>query len=557
MKRTSAIFLIFLLSSLSVFAQNAWLNEIHYDNSGTDMDEFVEIALENAGSYTLSDFTVTLYNGYNGLQYDTKSLDLFIQGSTIEGITLFYLVYGENGIQNGEEDGLALSYQGTVVSGQFLSWEGVLTASDGPAAGMTSVDIGVSESSATPVGHSLQLGGTGNHYNEFTWQEALPSTMGQINTNQAFGAFTPDPEPSSYPTDFTANPQGYEIILTWTDATGTQLPAGYLILAGDESISVLPEDGTPIPDDADLSDGSGAMNVDFGIQTYTFGGLSSSTTYFFKIFPFTNAGAYIDYKTDGIPPEADATTSNLTVIHQEDFEDQTLGAWQAVSVSGEQAWEPYIFNDNWFARVSGWSGGSAFENDDWLISPPLNLQNFRNEMLTFLTALNYTGPALQVRISTDYAGSGSPYQAEWEILEATLSPGNFEWTYSGQVDISGFDGEQVYIAFQYTSTSQEAATWEVDDIMVIGEENVGYQDQSAYDVLNAYPNPSSGWFHLDLSPGTYEITIYSNQGREIKKMQEHGHASVLDLSDLPKGFYLLEAFEKDQGKPYQAKILIK
>lgn len=557
MKRTYAIFLIFLLSSLAVSAQNAWLNEIHYDNSGTDMDEFVEIALENAGSYTLSDFAVILYNGYNGLQYDTKSLDLFTQGNTVEGITFFYLVYGENGIQNGEEDGLALSYQGTVVSGQFLSWEGVLTASDGPAAGMTSVDIGVSESSATPVGHSLQLGGTGNHYNAFTWQEAMPSTMGQINTNQTFGAFTPDPEPSNYPTGFTATPQGFEIILTWTDATGAQLPAGYLILAGDEGISELPGDGTPIPDDADLSDGSGAMNVDFGMETYTFGGLSSSTTYFFKIFPFTNSGTYIDYKTDGIPPEADATMSNLTVIHQEDFEDQTLGTWQAVSVSGEQVWEPYIFNDNWFARASGWSGGSAFENDDWLISPPLNLQYFRNEMLTFLTAMSYTGPALQVRISTDYAGSGSPYQAEWEMLEATLSPGNFEWTSSGQVDISDFDGEQVHIAFQYTSTGQEAATWEVDDIMVVGEGNVGYQDQPAYDAFSVYPNPSGGWFHLDLSHGTYEITVYSIQGKELKRIHVQDHPFVVDVSGFPEGFYFLKAVDQDQGKQYRAKIVIK
>ena len=41
--------------------QNAWINEFHYDDAGTDEGEFVEVVIENAGSYTLSDFVVYLY----------------------------------------------------------------------------------------------------------------------------------------------------------------------------------------------------------------------------------------------------------------------------------------------------------------------------------------------------------------------------------------------------------------------------------------------------------------------------------------------------------------
>jgi len=39
---------------------NAWINEIHYDNTGGDDGEFIEIVIENPGSYTLSDFRVDL-----------------------------------------------------------------------------------------------------------------------------------------------------------------------------------------------------------------------------------------------------------------------------------------------------------------------------------------------------------------------------------------------------------------------------------------------------------------------------------------------------------------
>ena len=555
MKRSLTLITLLVLSHIAS-TQNIWLNEIHYDNAGTDQGEFIEIALQNAGGYTLSDFTITFYNGNNGGQYDARTMDTFTGGSVVEGVTLFYLAFPENGIQNGEKDGLAISYQGTVVTGQFVSWEGVLTATDGPASGMTSSDIGVAESSATLVGQSLQLGGTGSMYAEFTWQEAQEATMGLINTNQLFGAFTPDPEPSGYPTDFTASPQGFDIVVTWTDAEGTQLPHRYLILAADAVISDTPSDGVPVADDTDFTDGNGAANVDFGVGTFTFTGLTSATTYYFKIFPYTNSGEYIDYKNDGTPPEAEATTSNLTVIHQEDFESQTLGDWQAYSVTGDLVWEPSSFSNNWFARMSGFSG-SPLENDDWLISPPLNLENYHNEVLTFITAMNYTGPALQVKISADYEGSGNPGQAEWTSLEAVLSPGNWEWASSGQVDISAYDGNQVFVAFQYTSNTAEAATWEVDDIVIVGEANVGVADPATAIEMKVYPNPATGQIQLNLPLGRYEGMLCSVRGEIIRRYLLDGNNFTISLGVVPKGLYILRVTDLEKGTLSSAKVSVR
>ena len=88
------------------------------------------------------------------------------------------------GMQNGSPDGIALiSDTGAVV--QFLSYEGAFTASNGPAAGTASVDIGQSETSNTRRGHSLQLGGAGSSYGDFTWQSPRNDTPGQLNQNQS------------------------------------------------------------------------------------------------------------------------------------------------------------------------------------------------------------------------------------------------------------------------------------------------------------------------------------------------------------------------------------
>jgi len=164
-------------------SQNAWINEIHYSDIGTDTNEFVEVVIQNPGSYSLSDFGVYLYNGNNGESYDTKTLDQFTAGTTINGFTIYYFMYPTNGIQNGEPDGLALAYNDVLIPGQFLSYEGAFQGVGGPADGIMSVDIGVLEG-GEPDGSSLQLSGSGSYYADFTWQPPAAETHGVENNDQ-------------------------------------------------------------------------------------------------------------------------------------------------------------------------------------------------------------------------------------------------------------------------------------------------------------------------------------------------------------------------------------
>ncbi|MFC2134966.1 T9SS type A sorting domain-containing protein, partial [Bacteroidota bacterium] len=162
-----------------------FINEIHYDNSGADTGEAVEVA-GNAGA-DLTGWSLVFYNGNGGSSYRTYTFS-----ETIPDICDGYgaVAVFISGIQNGSPDGLALvDNSGNVV--QFLSYEGDFTASDGPAAGLTSEDIGVSEYSSTPVGYSLQLTGYGTKYEDFTWNTAAPNTFNDCNTNQTFSEEPP------------------------------------------------------------------------------------------------------------------------------------------------------------------------------------------------------------------------------------------------------------------------------------------------------------------------------------------------------------------------------
>jgi predicted extracellular nuclease len=161
--------------------ENVWINEINYDPAGTDTGEYLEIA--GLAGTDLNGWKVVLYNGANGASYATYNLTGVI-GDQANGFGFSnLLVTPNNTFQNGPDAIALVDSYGRVI--QFLSYEGTFTATNGPAMGMTSTDIGVFEANA-PLGTSLQLVGTGSSYGDFTWDHTVASTAGSSNEGQSF-----------------------------------------------------------------------------------------------------------------------------------------------------------------------------------------------------------------------------------------------------------------------------------------------------------------------------------------------------------------------------------
>jgi predicted extracellular nuclease len=170
-----------------------WINEFHYDNTGFDSGEFIELA-GTAGT-SLSGWQVVRYNGnVPSAAVVYTSPGTITLGGTLpnqsNGYGTLSFTLPQDGLQNGPNDGFALvDNTGAVV--QLLSYEGVFTASNGPAAGLTSTDIGVSETGSDPVGgSSLALTGTGTQYSDFTWTKVTSPTSGAVNGNEFFAGST-------------------------------------------------------------------------------------------------------------------------------------------------------------------------------------------------------------------------------------------------------------------------------------------------------------------------------------------------------------------------------
>ncbi len=177
----------FLATSLQSHAAQVIINEIHYDNTGPDVAEGVELL--GTPGLDISGWSLAFYNGSDGGVYKQIDIDQAFASSTDIASLINIPV---SGLQNGPADGVALiDALGEVV--EFLSYEGEITAMSGAAAGLTSSALDVSESSSTAVGLSLQrfgelsYSGSGFIMMNAGWHLATAS-WGLLNEGQQLSA---------------------------------------------------------------------------------------------------------------------------------------------------------------------------------------------------------------------------------------------------------------------------------------------------------------------------------------------------------------------------------
>ena len=180
-------------------SSEVFINEFHYDNSGTDSGEFIEVVVAPGFTFSggdLAGIEVVFYNG-NPTQlspYATLALSSFDNFSNPTIDNGYQIFTHDFVIQNGP-DGIAIVIDGVV--SQFISYEGSFTPLEGPATGMPSVDIGVAQSPTFDSGFgSIGLTGAGADSGSMSWTrfgETVAHTPGQANPGQIFTGSAPMP----------------------------------------------------------------------------------------------------------------------------------------------------------------------------------------------------------------------------------------------------------------------------------------------------------------------------------------------------------------------------
>ena len=110
--------------------------------------------------------------------------------------------------------------------------------------------------------------------------------------------------------------------------------------------------------------------------------------------------------------------------------------------------------------------------ESWLVSPSVNLTGTTLPILTFDNVTRYSGPGLELYVSTDYDGSSDPaLQGTWTNITSSVPNWDVDsgdWTFvpSGTIDLSPYISPNTYIAFKYIGSNVDGATWEIDNIII-------------------------------------------------------------------------------------------
>ena len=134
------------------------------------------------------------------------------------------------------------------------------------------------------------------------------------------------------------------------------------------------------------------------------------------------------------------------------------------------------YDNSYGMKATAYIKPTNYKSTSWVVTPAINLARATNPQLSFDQARKYGVDFLKecfVMASTDYAGDVT--QCHWDTIPYNqdeegkfLVPDGTSWNFmsTGELDLSKYVGQQVYIGFQYNSSEEGSATWEFKNLLV-------------------------------------------------------------------------------------------
>jgi endonuclease/exonuclease/phosphatase family metal-dependent hydrolase len=187
---------------------------------------------------------------------------------------------------------------------------------------------------------------------------------------------------------------------------------------------------------------------------------------------------------------ASAISAQTTILDQTLLTESSFNTFTTFSVAGAQGWNHSTL---YGAICSGYVAGENFENEDWLISPPMNLFQTDNVMLTFnhtrgssnVVTVGVAEGWYKVFATADY--TGNPSTTQWVELPGYNQTIINAWQFvpSGELILPEIvKSQNSRIAFRYNSIEGQSATWEIKNVKVKGEPQVTNPNAGILKVTN-------------------------------------------------------------------------
>lgn len=177
---------------------------------------------------------------------------------------------------------------------------------------------------------------------------------------------------------------------------------------------------------------------------------------------------------DGVKVEEKPLDTDGKILAESLLTEASFNKFTAYSVKGDEKW---TFDAKYGAKMSGYvtADSKSYENEDWFITPALNLEGKTEVKIKFDHARGPKGSIevgvtegwYKVLVSTDYT-EGDPTAATWTEVEG-ITHGTSAWGYvsSGEVALPAAALKaNARVAFKYICSDAESATWEIKNIEI-------------------------------------------------------------------------------------------
>ncbi|MDR0371175.1 MAG: choice-of-anchor J domain-containing protein [Prevotellaceae bacterium] len=197
---------------------------------------------------------------------------------------------------------------------------------------------------------------------------------------------------------------------------------------------------------------------------------------------------------------------------------------------------------------------NAIKNNDWLISPKIQLRDESSISLYVRSGgpESYGAEEYQISVSTtDEDPAESTFTSTFEVVgEKRTAP--FEWT-QVEVDLSAYNNQEVYIAIN--NVGRDHYTFLIDNIEV-KTRVANAVDRLLSDRFGIYPNPAKNTVNINC-PGLSGIQLFDIQGKEVMSVAANSENETINVSNLPEGHYLVRITTKENKFGTQKITVIK
>lgn len=192
-------------------------------------------------------------------------------------------------------------------------------------------------------------------------------------------------------------------------------------------------------------------------------------------------------------------------------------------------------------------------NEDWLVTPQINLTGVTGTTLSFYGGQQYTtvyNSTYIIKVST----ASQTTHADFTDIEF-YSETDFSGAVDGPVllptdlktiDLSAYDGQQIYIAF--VMLNDDGDNFFVDDVTVTG--TLSTQSNQIEGFIHAFDSQSQTLL-LKANNNLDEVLVYNALGQNTMSKKLNESSASIDFSSMANGVYVVKVFTNNQMETFK------